>query len=138
MKFIVIICLFFFFGSFPWGMFNLVMVNVFHMNFWQIALFISSLTIFRSFVSFFAGRISDKIKKRKPLLILGAFLAPSMAFFVVFSTLSGFWWLMFIDILISSVGIGLINSLLVPYILDLAPKDARGRHILECISVFKE
>ncbi|NHJ39336.1 MAG: MFS transporter [Asgard group archaeon] len=91
-------------------------------------LFINSLIVFRSFIQIFGGKTSDKIKKRKPLIVLGCFLAPSMAFFVIFSTLAGQWWLMFIDLAISSVGIGLINLLIVPYILDLAPKDLRGSY----------
>lgn len=128
MKYILISAVWLFFGSFPWGVFNIVMVNVLNMEFWQILLFINSLIIFRSFIQFLGGKISDKIRKRKPLLILGSILAPSMAFFVVFSTLVGHWWLMFIDLAISSVGIGLMNILVVPYILDIAPKDLRGSY----------
>ncbi|NHJ46571.1 MAG: MFS transporter, partial [Asgard group archaeon] len=52
----------------------------------------------------------------------------SMAFFVVFSVISGQWWLMFIDLLISSVGLGIINNLIIPYILDVAPENMRGTY----------
>ncbi|NHK32441.1 MAG: MFS transporter [Asgard group archaeon] len=127
-KYVLISAFWLFFGSFPWGVFNIVMVNVLNMEFWQIILFINILIVFRSFIQFFGGKISDKIRKRKPLIILGSMLAPSMAFFVVFSTLAGQWWLMFIDLAISSVGIGLMNILIVPYILDVAPKDLRGSY----------
>ncbi|NHJ46650.1 MAG: MFS transporter, partial [Asgard group archaeon] len=118
MKYILICCAWMFFGYFPWGVFNLVMVNVLNMDFWKISLFITSLTVFRSIIMMISGKLSDKIKKRKPFIVTGALLAPSMAFFVVFSVISGQWWLMFIDLLISSVGLGIINNLIIPYILD--------------------
>ncbi|MHA1127186.1 MAG: MFS transporter [Candidatus Heimdallarchaeota archaeon] len=129
MKYIIVSCCFTFFGTLPWGVFNLVMVNVLSMTFWKIMLFLTSITIFRSFVQFLGGKLSDKIARRKPLIIVGAMMAPSMAFFVVISSVTGLWWLMFVDLLISSVGIGLIIVLLLAYVLDKAPKDLRGTYI---------
>ncbi|MHA1443057.1 MAG: MFS transporter [Candidatus Heimdallarchaeota archaeon] len=129
MKYVIISCCFTFFGTLPWGVFNLVMVNVLSMTFWKIMLFLTSITIFRSFIQFLGGKLSDKLARRKPLIIIGAMMAPSMAFFVVISSATGLWWLMFIDLLISSVGIGLINVLLLAYVLDIAPKDLRGTYI---------
>ncbi|MHA1505450.1 MAG: MFS transporter, partial [Candidatus Heimdallarchaeota archaeon] len=129
MKYVIISCCFTFFGTLPWGVFNLVMVNVLSMTFWKIMLFLTSITIFRSFIQFLGGKLSDKLARRKPLIIIGAMMAPSMAFFVVISSATGLWWLMFIDLLISSIGIGLINVLLLAYVLDIAPKDLRGTYI---------
>ncbi|MDO5049920.1 MAG: sugar porter family MFS transporter [Actinomycetaceae bacterium] len=76
----------------------------------------------------FAGRISDKIGRKRTMVLIGPFLLFE-AIFGAFSPIFGGYWFLIFTRIVGGMGFGAATTVAPGYVAEIAPADIRGRLI---------
>ncbi|NHJ39490.1 MAG: MFS transporter [Asgard group archaeon] len=128
-KFLVINSLFGLVMAYSWPADPIALITILKMNYWQIILYMNLLSAIMSLIFYFGGKLSDKIGRRKPFLVTGRIVIAFYCLLLFLAIWINCWWLIFFDLIISSIGWGLINSSIIAYIIDLSPEKKKGFYL---------
>jgi MFS family permease len=128
-KFLIINSFFGLVMAFSWPVDPIALITILNMDYWQILLYMNLLSAMMSLIFYFGGKLSDKIGRRKPFLIMGRLVIAFYCLLLFLTIFLDCWWMIYFDLIISSIGWGLINSSIIAYTIDLAPEKKKGFYL---------
>ena len=109
-----------------WPTNPIILVDHLKLDFWQVAIMTSAFTVFTAFAQILGGRLSDKIGKRKPLILISIFVLLFFPVSMVPAITADSWPLLIISRFVGGLGTGINLVAVSAYTLDLAPNDLMG------------